>query len=118
MVEIERFREMALSFPQMTEGPHFDKTSFKVGKKVVVTLNAKENRCCLKLSEIDQDLFSTFDRTVIYPVPNKWGKQGWTLVSLQKVNEETLLDALMAAYCEVAPKKLADLVRPNYDDQL
>ncbi|MVM37533.1 MmcQ/YjbR family DNA-binding protein [Spirosoma sp. HMF3257] len=117
MVNVNTFRQMALSFPEMSEQPHFDKSSFKVGKKIVVTLNIKENRCCVKLSEIDQGLFSAFDRTVIYPVPNKWGKQGWTLVSLEKVNEETLLDALRAAYCEVAPKKLAALVRPDYDDQ-
>ncbi|WP_077919438.1 MmcQ/YjbR family DNA-binding protein [Spirosoma sp. 209] len=118
MVSIERFRQMALSFPEMTEAPHFDKTSFKVAKKVVVTLNQKENRVCLKLSERDQDLFSTFDRTVIYPVPNKWGRQGWTLVSLGKVAEETLLDALSAAYREVAPKRLSALLEPGPDESI
>ena len=102
----------------MTEGPHFGKISFRVAKKVVATLNVKENRICVKLSEIDQSLFSTFDRTVIYPVPNKWGKQGWTLINLQKVAEETLVDALTAAYCDIAPKKLASLVRTDADDQL
>jgi hypothetical protein len=42
--------------------------------------------------------FSAFDKTVIYPVPNKWGKQGWTFVELDKVEEETLIDALTTAY--------------------
>ncbi len=116
MVTIDTFRQLALSFPAMIEAPHFDKSSFKVAKKIVVTLNVKENRCCRKLSEIDQDLFSTFDRTVIYPVPNKWGKQGWTLVNLHKVEEETLLDALTAAYCEVAPKKLSALIRSKPEE--
>ena len=111
MVEIETFRQMALALPEMSEHPHFKNQAFKVlGKKVVVTLNTAENRVCLKLSELDQDLFSTFDRTVIYPVPNKWGKQGWTLVNLGKVELETLHDALRAAYCHVAPKRLAVLV--------
>ncbi|UFH57092.1 MmcQ/YjbR family DNA-binding protein [Spirosoma sp. KNUC1025] len=118
MVEIETFRQMVLSLPEITEQPHADKRSFKVAKKIVATLNAKENRACLKLSELDQDLFSAFDKTVIYPVPNKWGKQGWTLVNLGKVEPETLRDALNAAYCEVAPKKLAALIRSDSDIDL
>ncbi|GAB3500028.1 hypothetical protein GCM10027341_24520 [Spirosoma knui] len=118
MVDIDTFRQLVLSLPQITEQPHAGITSFKVAKKVVATLNANEQRACLKLSSIDQDLFCAFDKTVIYPVPNKWGKSGWTLVSLPKVPEETLLDALKAAYCEVAPKKLAALIRTGEDEQL
>lgn len=117
MVDIETFRQMALALPEMSEHPHFKNKAFKVlGKKVVVTLNAAENRVCLKLSELDQYLFSAFDRTVIYPVPNKWGKQGWTLVSLANVEPETLQDALRAAYCHVAPKRLAVLVETPTDE--
>ena len=109
---------MALSLPEVTEQPHFHVTSFKVAKKVVATLNAKEQRACLKLSLLDQDLFSAFDKTIIYPVPNKWGKVGWTLISLSKVPQETLLDALKAAYREVAPKKLAALIETDSDEQI
>lgn len=116
MVEIETFRQMALSLPEMTEQPHVDNRAFTVGKKIVVTLNSKENRVCFKLSEIDQDLFSAFDKTVIYPVPNKWGKQGWTLVNLAKVEHETLLDALKAAYCHVAPRRLAALIELSSEE--
>lgn len=115
MVTIDTFRQMALALPEVTEHPHAGNRAFKVGSKIVVTLNSAENRVCLKLSELDQDLFSAFDRTVIYPVPNKWGKHGWTLVSLQKVEVETLHDALIAAYCHVAPKRLSSLVQPHTD---
>ena len=41
----------------------------------------------------------------MYPVPNKWGKQGWTHINLKTIPEEMCLDALAAAYSEVAPKK-------------
>lgn len=117
MVELERCYQLACSLPQITEQPHFDKPSFRVGGKVMATLNRPENRICVRLSETDQDLFCTFDRTIIYPVPNKWGKQGWTLINLQYVAEETLLDALRAAYRNVAPTKLAALL-PADDDRL
>lgn len=47
---------------------------------------------------------------------NKWGKQGWTIIEISKVNKELFTEALITAYCEVAPKKLADQIRPLYGD--
>ena len=106
MVDIDTFRQIALSFPEVTEQPHFEKPSFRIGKKIFATLDIGQNQACLKLSEIDQDVFSAFDRTVIFPVPNKWGKQGWTYLHLSKVRKDILADALKTAYCRVAPKRL------------
>lgn len=106
-MSIATFRKLALSFPEAVEAPHFEKTSFRVKKKIFATYDAVNNRACLKLSEIDQDVFSSHDSTIIYPVNNKWGKQGWTMVELKKVNKAMFVDALTTAYCEVAPKGLA-----------
>src|SRR2546428_9271170 len=107
MVTIAFFKKLALSLPEAKEHPHFENVSFKVKKKIFATLSEKNDRCCLKFSEIDQSSFCSFDKTVIYPVPNKWGKQGGTLISLSKISEEMLVDALTTSYCEVAPKKLS-----------
>lgn len=109
MVSNEQFRGLALAFRESVELPHFENTSFRVGKKIFATLNERERKACLKLSEKDQDIFSLFDATIIYPIPNKWGKQGWTFVELRKVKKKMLGDALILAYCEVAPKKLKTL---------
>ena len=103
----DQVRQLALALPETTEQPHFDKTSFKVGKKIFATLNVPQQRATIKLSEKDQDLFTIYDPTIIYPVPNKWGKHGWTNIDLTRVPDEMLHDALTAAYCEVAPPKLA-----------
>ena len=111
MVDIETFRTMALSFPETSEQPHFEKTSFRIGKKIFASYDEKKKQACLKLSVADQDLFSVFDATVIFPVPNKWGQQGWTFVNIEKVPEAMFSDALKSAYCEVAPKKLAAQVK-------
>lgn len=113
MVSIDTFRKLALSFPEATEEPHFEKTSFRVNKKIFATYDEVKNRACIKLSEIDQNVFSSADKTIIYPVDNKWGKQGWTLIELKKVHKDLFVDALTCAYCEVAPKKLAGQIRPN-----
>lgn len=113
MVSIDTFRKLALSFPNVTEEPHFEKTSFKVKKKIFATYDLVNKRACVKLSEIDQDVFSSADKTIIFPVDNKWGTQGWTFIEMKKVNTDMFIDALTTAYCEVAPKKLAEQVRPN-----
>ena len=113
MVSIDTFRKLALSFPGATEEPHFEKTSFRVKNKIFATYDDVKKRACIKLSEIDQDVFSSADKTIIFPVNNKLGKQGWTLIEMKKVRKELFVDALTTAYCEIAPKKLADQVRPK-----
>lgn len=113
MITIDRFREIAFSLPEMEESPHFEKTSFRVAKKIVATVDLTKNIACVKLNEIDQSAFCSFDTSIIYPVPNKWGKSGWTFIELNRVNEETLIDAFKTAYVGVAPKRLAGLVLEN-----
>ncbi|MDD3771428.1 MAG: MmcQ/YjbR family DNA-binding protein [Weeksellaceae bacterium] len=113
MVSIDTFRELALSFPEATEEPHFEKTSFRVKRKIFATYDEVKKRACIKLSEIDQDVFSSADKTNIFPVDNKWGKQGWTLIEMKKVRKELFVDALTTAYCEVAPQKFAAKIRPK-----
>jgi hypothetical protein len=99
---------MALSFPETNEEPHFEKTSFRVRKKIFATYDETKNRACLKLTEADQDIFSLAAPGIIYPVDNKWGKQGYTLVELAKVRKKLFSDALISAYKAVAPPKLVE----------
>ncbi len=113
MVTLNDLRSLALSFPETTEAPHFEKTAFKVKKKIFATYDAKNNRACLMLSLVDQDVFSMSAKEIIYPVRNKWGLQGCTFIEMNKVKKGLFTDALTSAYCKVAPKKLSLLVRPE-----
>ncbi|TSD67223.1 MmcQ/YjbR family DNA-binding protein [Inquilinus sp. KBS0705] len=113
MADIISIRRVALSLPEVSEEPHFEKTSFKVNKKIFATVVPEHNRATVKLSATDQDVFCTFDSAVIYPVPNKWGKQGWTHINLLTVKQDMLTEILKVAYCEIAPKHLADQVSFN-----
>ncbi len=117
MVSIEKFQQIALSFPETTVEPHFDISSFKVAKKIFASLNIPENRATIKLSFINQDIFCLFDKTVMYPVPNKWGKLGWTHINLKTISEEMCIGALTDAYCEVAPKKLSILIKSQNNSE-
>jgi hypothetical protein len=113
MVSLDGVRKLALSFPEAVEMPHFEKASFRVKKKIFATIDAKNSRCVVKLSAIDQSTFASYDETIIYPIKGTWGKQGWTIVELKKVPKKLLHDILITSYCEVAPEKLARLLRPE-----
>src|SRR5687767_11035692 len=91
----QEFRAMALSFQGTAEAPHFDRAAFKViGKRIFATLHEASLIANLKLSEVDQSVFCVYDKTIVYPVPNKWGLQGWTTFELRKIPKEFMLDAL------------------------
>lgn len=104
MVTADTFRKLALSFPNSTEEPHFEKTSFRVNKKIFATLNITENRATIKLNEIDQSVFCANPK-YLYPVPNKWGKQGWTHINLKTIPKNMCRDALKTSYELVSIKK-------------
>jgi len=113
MIDLKVFRDFALSFEEAGEQPHFEKTSFRVKKKIFATLDEKKNLSVVKLSLIDQSVFADSNQGVIYAVANKWGKQGWTIIELKKVKKTVFKDVLTTAYCTVAPEKLAAKYLPK-----
>ncbi|MDB5143167.1 MAG: MmcQ/YjbR family DNA-binding protein [Mucilaginibacter sp.] len=105
MIDMETARQIALSLPDTEEYDHFGRPAFKIkGKRTFATLWPAEKRMMVKLSLIDQSVFQSFDTTVFYPVPNKWGLKGATFVELSKVRLDMLQDAITTAW-ETALKK-------------
>ena len=106
MVSQSTFRQIALSFPDAEEQPHFNLASFRVKRKIFASLWEKENRAMLKLSLVDQSVFCAYENSaVFFPVPGGWGKKGATFVDLAKVKKGMLKDALTTAYNELTKKK-------------
>lgn len=105
MMSTKTFKELALALPGAEELPHFDKTSFRVNKKIFATLDAQKSLACLKLTPVDQNVFSGISQSAIYPVPNKWGLQGWTYVELEKVRKNLVMDALTTAFYNAVIKR-------------
>ena len=94
MVSIQRFMDLAASLAEGAPTPHFEKLAYRSNKKIFVTLSEAEARACLRLSAEDQSVFCAIDPDMIYPVPNKWGTQGWTIIELRHVTVSILRDAL------------------------
>ena len=108
MVSIEQARKAALSLPETEEKPHFHLTSFRVKNKIFATIHADKNYVMVKLSPIDQSVFCSFNKDVIFPVPGGWGKHGATFINLKKVKKAMFLDALRTAWKNTARAKLIE----------
>jgi hypothetical protein len=105
MVTIETARQIALSFAGTDEYPHFDKYAFRANKRVFATLWEVDQRMMVKLSLVDQSVFTAFNPAIIYPVPNKWGLQGCTFFELKDIRQDILTDALTTAWQAVTANK-------------
>ena len=116
MITPDQVKQIALAFPATDLAPHGKVIGFRVKKKIFITLNILEDRACLRFNQEDQHAFCAFAGSPFYPVPNKWGKLGWTLVNLATADLEMITDAITTAYCTVAPPKLAEPFQWNGDD--
>lgn len=105
MVDIETARQMAMALPGTEEKDHFGMPSFRVNNRIFSTLWVKENKMMIKLSLIDQSVFSSFNKSIIYPVPNKYGGMGCTFFELSTILPEMLQDALTTAWQAIIDKK-------------
>jgi hypothetical protein len=108
MISIEQARKAALSLPDAEEKPHFHLTSFRVKNKIFATIHADKNYMMVKLSPVDQSVFCSYNKDVIFPVPGGWGRKGATFVNLKKVKKAMFLDALTTAWKTIAPPKLIE----------
>lgn len=111
MVSIDTLKSLAMSLPEVTEQPHFEKISFRVNNKIFATYDATHHTATIKLSTNEQDVFSLISNGTIRPVQNKWRKQGWTIIQMEEISADIFNDAITMAYCTVAPDKLSALVR-------
>ena len=108
MISVDQARKAALSLPETEEKPHFHLVSFRVKNKIFATIHADKNYMMVKLSVIDQSVFCSYNKEVIFPVPGGWGKKGATFINLKKVGKSMLLDALTTAWKTIAPPKLVE----------
>ena len=108
MISIEQARKIALSLPETEEKPHFHLTSFRVKNKIFAAIHADKNYVMVTLTAIDQSVFCSFDKKVIFPVPGGWGRKGATFINLKKAKKPMFVDAITTAWKTKAPPKLVE----------
>jgi len=89
----------------VTEHPHFFKSAYKVKNKIFATLDFDNLKISLKLTEIDQSVFRTYNPEKICPANGAWGKQGWTIFEFHDLKDELLEDAITLSYNYATSKK-------------
>ena len=95
---------MALALQGTTEAPHFDRVAFKVAR-IYASLAADGRTANFKFTPDEQEFKCMMAPQAFAPVPNAWGKQGWTTATLSRLGAAELESALETAWAHALPKK-------------
>jgi hypothetical protein len=110
------FRALALAFPEVVEASHFDTADFRVRGKIFATLREADGRAVLNLSPDEQQLLMATSPSLFEPVKGSWGQKGWTRVTLDRAEVDTVRHAMTMAWRSVAPRKLLSSPRLRGED--
>ena len=99
-------RRVALKLAGTTEAPHFDRATFKVAR-IYVTLAADGRTANFGFTPDEQELKCLVAPKAFTPIPNAWGRQGWTTAKLSVLSAADLKSALETAWAHALPKKKA-----------
>ena len=103
----DQLRKLALSLPNTSEAPHFDRAAFRTPKRIFATLSADGGSVNLKLELDQQAALAESHPEAFRVIAGGWGRQGWTTMTLSEVSvaeaRSVLADAHALANVE-APK--------------
>ena len=97
-------RRIAMSLDGTVEVPHFDRAAFKVAR-IYATLAADGLSVNLKLAPNEQELKCMLAPEAFAAIPNAWGRQGWTTVTLANIGVPELKAALEMSWRHALPRK-------------
>lgn len=115
MVDQDKVRSCALAFPESYD-VHRGRPSFRVARRIFAMLGVPDNSslfrelnrsemAVIKLDPDHQENVAFLYAGSVKPT-EKYGRNGWTYVHLDKIDEPTLLLLLELAWSAVAPKRL------------
>lgn len=97
-------RRLALALEGTTEAPHFDRAAFKVAR-IYVTLADNGRSANFKFTPDEQEFKCMMAPEAFSPIPNAWGRQGWTTADLSRLDRAELASALETAWSHAVPRK-------------
>jgi hypothetical protein len=103
----DEFRSLALSLPDASEQEHMNHPDFRVCGKIFATLGPDLTWGMVKLTTDQQALFMRTEPDVFQPCNGAWGRRGATYVRLAEAEVPSVRQALVAAWRNTAPKRLA-----------
>jgi hypothetical protein len=106
-VTAHEFRILALSLLETSEDAHMGHPDFRVRGKIFATLGPDEDWGMVKLTPDQQAWFVRTEPGIFQPFSGAWGRRGCTKVCLAAAQVLTVREALIAAWRNTAPKRLA-----------
>jgi hypothetical protein len=104
----DEFRRLALDLPEVIEAEHMEHPDFRVAGNIFATLAYPDKSYgMVKLTPADQERFVRTESTTFSAVPGYWGRKGATQVHLKAAKKAVVREALLAAWRNTAPKRLA-----------
>jgi YjbR len=104
MATASDLRRMARALEGTSEAPHFDRAAFKVAR-IYVTLAGDGRTANFKFTPDEQEFKCMMLPDAFAPVPNAWGRQGWTTATLSALGKADLQSALEMAWRHATAKK-------------
>jgi len=111
-MRLDAARQFALSLPETTEEPHFEKSSFRVKGKIFATVPQDGEHLHVVVDPLEHAALLAGDAAAYEEIV--WGKQvkvDWIRVNLPAADESEVLELLEDAWRAKAPKR----VRNAYD---
>jgi len=107
----QSFRKLALSLPEAHEEPHFERRSFRVGKKIFATLVPDGSEAMVRIYPRKRvyDLLSEHSDTFFDYGSWTW-RNGALGVRLQRAKGTLIRELVVEAWRSVAPKRTAAAV--------
>lgn len=93
----EAFRRLALDMDGVVEGAHMGHPDFRANGRIFAGLHANEESGTLKLTPDEQQALIHEHPDVFAPAAGAWGRQGWTVVQLDRASAASVRGALMLA---------------------
>ncbi len=104
----KEFRSIALGLPAVSEHAHMGHPDFRVGGRIFATLGyPRSGWAMVKLTPEQQELFLRTEGGAFTSVQGAWGRAGATNVRLRAAKKGAVREALIMAWRNRAPKRLA-----------
>lgn len=104
MATADDLRRMALALEGTVEAPHFDRAAFKVAR-IFATLGADGRSANFAFTPDEQAFKCMMAPEAFRPVPNAWGRRGWTEADLSRLGLAGLQNALETAWAHAVHRK-------------
>jgi hypothetical protein len=101
------FRKLALSLPEATEAPHFERASFRVGKKIFATMTAAGDEVMVRVAPRSKLYALLKQQPELFFSYGGWTERNGSCgVRLAKADAAQLRELVVASWRHVAGKRL------------